>query len=837
MRRVIVSSLFVIALWCTAPAAAAPIPVTGTLDLSTAFDARYVGEGGLAGRAVAAGDFNGDAVPDLAVGAPGTDDGRGAVFVVFGDRGLAAGASAALPQAPGFTIRGAASGDAAGLALASAGDVNGDGADDLLVGAPGADPAGRMEAGAAALVLGRAGTAPVDLGTAAVTVIGAAAGDALGSSVAALPDADGDGRPELVAGSPGADRDLGADDAYVPEDRRQDAGAVTVVFTPAPGAAIVDAGALADAGYRIRGAGGGAGASVAGLPDWNGDGRAEVAVGAPRFRHPRRTGGQASVVFGGPAGADVDLAGPAGRALVLDGAANQRLGHTVASVGDVDGDGIGDLAVSAPYAGREIRYRAGRVTIVYARWEGGAMELRDLGAGATRLEGEKPFDYVGSAIGAAGDMNGDGRADLVVGAARADALNRRDAGAAYAIFGGARRERLDLALLGDSGYRIAGAARGDLLGRGLAGMGDLNGDNRADLALGHPGGNGGATIVLGPPPPVADPIEQRPPDPGAEEEVEEDGCHAATDLQVIVDDSGSMADTDPTDLRAKALRLLLVKQRNVGERLGAVEFGSLAERLFAPVLLGGQDFADAQKELDKLIRERIKSDAGGTDYNAAFEGARLVDPDADAIVFLTDGGHNEGRFAARHRGGPLVYVIGLGIGEEGVDGRRLQRIADETDGRYYPSVDDEHLQSVLNQIDSRLNCDTDFGTSADTIADGEAPDPAENTIERGTHSSDVIVTWDDPRDEIELASIRLLDRKGERIAGFSRRKVARALRSDDPIGSGRLRLAGDRGRTYLALRVNGLRRGVLKVRFARADLKGGAEERIVTQITESRRRR
>ena len=342
-------------------------------------------------------------------------------------------------------------------------------------------------------MLGRAATDPVNLavpGSAALVVLGAGEGDRLGNSVAGLPDANGDGRIDLLIGAPRADRpDSGGegDQAYSSEPPLpKNAGAAYVLF--APGApATIDTAALGAQGYRIEGARGRAGTSVATLPDWNGDGIAEVAVGAPLYRRSTKLGGRAYVVWGSATAAPVDLARLGTRGIVLDGGGRQRAGSVVASVGDLGGDARGDLAVGADYAGRRARGQAaGRVLIVYARSEPGSLELDELGDTGLRIDGEGAGDHAGVAIAPAGDVDGDGRDDVLIGAHGADPLDRPDAGAAYVLYGGSGLQSLDLAFVGTRGFRIAGAEPGERLGRAVALAGDPSGDGRTDLALGSP---------------------------------------------------------------------------------------------------------------------------------------------------------------------------------------------------------------------------------------------------------------------------------------------------------------------------------------------------------------
>ena len=130
----------------------------------------------------------------------------GSVFVTFGPFG-ADGRDLTATQ--GITrIDGAASGDGAGVSVTSAGDFNGDGRLDLVVGANGADPGGKLNAGAAYIVFGTSGRGAVDLaspGARAVRFDGAAAGDELGASVSGVGDVNGDGLSDVLLGARGSD--------------------------------------------------------------------------------------------------------------------------------------------------------------------------------------------------------------------------------------------------------------------------------------------------------------------------------------------------------------------------------------------------------------------------------------------------------------------------------------------------------------------------------------------------------------------------------------------------------------------------------------------------------
>ncbi|MFM9109954.1 MAG: hypothetical protein ACKOPN_05060, partial [Prochlorococcaceae cyanobacterium] len=163
---------------------------------------------------IAVGDINGDGLGDEALGL--ADDGlAGSTYVRFGQPGVAPAAPAAAAElaaiaagSGGFLLSGASAGDRSGSAVAAAGDINGDGLADLLIGAPGADPGGRSEAGISYLVFGRSSTAPLSLSSIAAgrggfAILGEAAGDRSGSAVAGVGDATGDGLADLTIDAPG----------------------------------------------------------------------------------------------------------------------------------------------------------------------------------------------------------------------------------------------------------------------------------------------------------------------------------------------------------------------------------------------------------------------------------------------------------------------------------------------------------------------------------------------------------------------------------------------------------------------------------------------------------
>jgi VCBS repeat-containing protein len=249
-----------------------------------------------------------------------------------------------LDGSTGFRLDGAASDDRSGYSVASAGDVNGDGFDDVIVGAPGADPDG----GASYVVFGKAGSfaSTLDLstldGVTGFRLDGVAIGDTSGRSVSSAGDANGDGFDDVIVGAPGADP----------------SGASYVVFGKAGGfASAVDLSSLDGAtGFRLDGVASRdySGISVASAGDVNGDGFDDLIVGARAADVGGNYSGASYVVYGKAGGfaSTVDLSTLDGTTgFRLDGAATYDFsGHPVASAGDVNGDGFGDLIVGAESA-------------------------------------------------------------------------------------------------------------------------------------------------------------------------------------------------------------------------------------------------------------------------------------------------------------------------------------------------------------------------------------------------------------------------------------------------------------------------------------------------------
>ncbi len=366
-----------------------------------------VNAGDLAGFSIAGStDLNGDGLGEVLIGAPGVDVGAqadaGVAYVAFG-QSTAGGLDLKdifTAGGGGYAVKGQIAGDAAGYTVLSVGDMNGDGRADMLVGAPGQDAAG-ADAGAAYVVWGKASASNVLLNSVAngiggFKINGAAAGDAIGSELAALADQNGDGRAEILIGARTA---------------AGGAGAVYVVDGKATGATVdLNAVAGGSGGYMIRGAAGSqAGASVGSAGDVNGDGLDDILIGAAGAN-------SAYVVYGKADHANVDLSAAFGGFQIVAESAGDLATLVVTGGVDLNRDGIDDLVIGAS-ANAEGGANAGAVYVV---WGGAGSGTIDLSAVAQGFGGAKIVGAAGSLLGSSlaigADMNGDGVADLILGA-------------------------------------------------------------------------------------------------------------------------------------------------------------------------------------------------------------------------------------------------------------------------------------------------------------------------------------------------------------------------------------------------------------------------------------
>jgi hypothetical protein len=307
---------------------------------------------------------------------------------------------------------------------------------------------------------------------------GLSGGDYVGSTVAWLSTAEGE---RLVVGAPGSDDNgAGSGNAYV-FDSVPASGPVnadtarTVIVGSTPPAAVR---------HGAPEAGDGVGTVLTRAGDLDGDGFDELVIGCNGADDGGANAGIAAI-FTSPLPEGV-LALRDAPILLTGEVEEQLVGDFVIGLGDTDGDGLGDLAVSGEMG-------AEGTTWVFASPVTSAV----VSAARSRFVGEAMDDLAGASLAGPGDVDGDGNADLFVGAYGSN-LAGTDAGAAYLVLG---PFPAGTSTLGASGRRWTGELDQDAAGRSVAGGGDYNGDGRGDLLVGapysdHGGAFGGAAYVL-----------------------------------------------------------------------------------------------------------------------------------------------------------------------------------------------------------------------------------------------------------------------------------------------------------------------------------------------------
>lgn len=366
----------------------------------------------------------------------------------------------ALPSTtPSWTVIGTQPGAELGYSVASAGDVNGDGYADVIVGAI-YDRCGGISNGCAYLYLG----SPTGPSTSPDwTATSAFLNSALGSSVASAGDVNGDGFDDVIVGAL--------------NDGPTTAGRAYLFLGSSTGLSMTPAWTTPDLDQRQDQAS--QGSAVASAGDVNGDGYSDIIVSAPFFTSGSKSAGRVFVYYGSPNG-------PSPQAdWTADG--NQTaedFGHSVASAGDVNGDGYSDIIIGADqsHMGRS-GHGSGSVAVYLGSPSGLGRKP------AWVVNGDAMSNQFGISVAGAGDVNGDGFGDVIIGDQGQRDLEHAGEGRAFVYLGSAS------GLLPSPAWVGYGVQQYGYFGGSVAGAGDINGDGFDDILIGAPVGASNGVIV------------------------------------------------------------------------------------------------------------------------------------------------------------------------------------------------------------------------------------------------------------------------------------------------------------------------------------------------------
>lgn len=445
---------------------------TKNIDLGD-LDKTFIGEtkSSYAGYSISgAGDVNGDGFDDFLIGAyENSESGyrAGKSYLIFGNKSRYAH-HIKLSDA-GASFKGEKAGDNSGYSVSGAGDVNGDGYDDFLIGAPYKDYSGDNDVGKVYLFYGmkHGWKKDVSLSTANATFVGHLDDDRAGRSVSGAGDVNGDGYDDILIGAP--DNDINGDRS----------GQVYVIFGKSSKMTHSNFRLnSADASYEGELSGDIAGFAISDAGDVNNDGYDDFVIGAPHAERytSDRVKGKVYLIYGMKTGWKMNTDLSKANASFWGSKNLGKSGYSVSGAGDVNADGYDDFLAGEPF-----RPGGGRF---YLFLGGNSSWIRDgymYHSDTAFNESTYSYDNIGISLSGLGDINGDGFDDFIAGADEDDD-GGTDAGKCFIIHG--RSSWPPIVDLSKANVTFTGEKAGDHAGRSVSGAGDFNNDGNPDIIVG-----------------------------------------------------------------------------------------------------------------------------------------------------------------------------------------------------------------------------------------------------------------------------------------------------------------------------------------------------------------